>query len=85
MEIKVGYNEGFDIVLPDGRKVSFEISWIDDDQLPEIDVYLPETMSANCFGDGLTKAVVFGEHHQMLARQITIPYLPTVMPKDGDR
>lgn len=67
-QINLGYNESVDIVLPNGKKVSVLLGYLEPgEQLPEIDIMLPDVLTLNCFGEGLSNP------HTHDAKQIIIP------------
>lgn len=73
--IKLAYNEAIALMLPDGRKVAIELSYLEpDEQLPELDIYLPCEMTANCFKAGLVTAEPLDDEHVnvLIVRQVTI-------------
>jgi hypothetical protein len=73
--IELGSNEEIDVILPDGRKVSILLSYVEPgEQLPEVDIKFPVECILNCFGEGLRPAKTTEHgHHILEGRQIIIP------------
>lgn len=63
-----------DLILPDGRVVAIEYFLPEEDMLPELDIWFPCDMVANCYADHLKPAPCVGRKGNLrLVRQIVIP------------
>lgn len=71
-KVTIGDNETLVVGLPDGREVSILLGNLEPgEQLPELDIMLPEAMTLNCFLAGLVPSPARG--NTVTARQIIIP------------
>jgi hypothetical protein len=50
--VHLGVEETVDIVLPDGKKVHVQLSCLDSDQWPEVDIWLDRQETFNLWRDG---------------------------------
>lgn len=80
--INLEHEERVELVLPDGRKIAIDYFVPDTHSLPEIEIWLPGDMTANCYADELRPAPSIapaGEaEHIRIVQQIVIPITPVV-------
>lgn len=63
------------IKLPDGQEVSIQYSYLEpDEQLPELDIMLPQQFCVNCWDAGLVPATPLENRPNVVpCKQLSIP------------
>jgi hypothetical protein len=83
--VELGYDEEIDILLPDDRRVSVLLSYLEPGkQFPEVDIKLDADLTLNCFGRNLRPASAAAlEPHILEGCQIIIPLSAPADPRTG--
>jgi len=73
--IHLDYEQDIDIILPDGRTINILLSHLDEDALPELEIYLPDEWAVNNWGNGLKEAPAIDSEtpYVRIASQLNIP------------